>query len=193
MKKGLIISFLLISYLCSGQSNQKRPSYLRLSFGLNVGLSFIHEKLPENISYNPVLILGYYNVPLTKTEHNYAFSWYLEPQFNPVLLGKKLRDMEFGMNTGIAFSYRLGDNYHAYAAIGVGPHFITVKTASQSRGFIFSDNFILGLKRNFFMQDKSYDLNIQYRFRHISNANIMQPNKGIDNHFLIFGLNRHLD
>jgi len=184
---------LLMTVFCfasSAQVENQKASCLKVSFGLNLGFSFFHEKLPENVTYKPVLILGYYNRPLSKGQKNYAFSWYLEPQINPVIIGNKLSELEFGVNTGIAFSYQLAPNYQVYAAIGTGPHFVTVKTASQARGFIFSDNFIIGMKRSFLMNDKSYDLNLQYRFRHISNANLMLPNKGIDNHFVILGLNR---
>jgi hypothetical protein len=78
------------------------------------------------------------------------------------------------------------DRLSLYAAIGSGPHYITVETDRQARGFIFSDNFELGSAYNFERINTAFLL--KFRFRHISNAGLKEPNGGIDNFFVIAGL-----
>jgi len=186
----LVVLFTCISFGVNGQNER----FARHEIGFSIAIPFIYEKMPEGF-YQPWLLKGQFGWFLGRTE-NIAnktghLIGYLEPQFNPVFISGKFSDIEFGCNFGFRYEKELGDFNRLYWAIGTGPHYITVHTDMQARGYIFSDNFIMGWYHQ--LGDGPYQTNIQYRFRHISNAGLMRPNKGIDNHFLVLGLSRFLE
>ncbi len=61
----------------------------------------------------------------------------------------------------------------------VGPHYMTLNTADQSQGFLFADTIGLGLNVSI---SRGSAIDINYRFRHLSNAGIREPNYGIEHH-----------
>jgi hypothetical protein len=73
--------------------------------------------------------------------------------------------------------------------MGTGPHFISLRTSRQARGFIFSDNLELGLI--YPVSNLHLDFNVKARYRHISNAGLEDPNVGIDNLFLVLGITKY--
>ena len=83
----------------------------------------------------------------------------------------------------------LSDKFRLSLAMGTGPHFISLKTNRQSRGFIFSDNLELGLI--YPVSKLHLDFNLKVRYRHISNAGLEEPNGGIDNLFLVFSITKY--
>lgn len=182
MKRAFILLVFTVATLSSFAQNTApfRPANI-----LSVGASFIGEKLPEGTVYYPLNILArIYLKHYSKKDG--GLSIYAEPQFVPVFLAQS-KDMafEFGANLGLEYLVELSQNFFATAAIGSGPHYITVQTDIQSPGFIFSDNFELGVL--FSPHQSATQFNVRARFRHISNAGIRNPNKGIDNWFFIFG------
>lgn len=184
MKK-TILSIVLINLFCGFAFSQKGTQYKQMS----IGVAFSNEQMPEGV-YQPLLCMYDFGWNLRKAEHHAkkgAFYWYFEPQFNPVFISGNLNDLEFGLNGGFKYFHDLGAKSKFYIGIGSGPHFITVQTRMQADGYIFSDNFFTGI--NLPVGEKHY-LNLQYRFRHISNAGFQKPNKGLDNHFLVIGLGK---
>lgn len=159
--------------------------------GFHIGIPFIHETLKEGRKYKPYQLLFYYNFTnLLKGKKNDLYV-YLEPQlvwvhFSP----KDKQEWEFGSNLGLEYRWNVSGKTALTAAIGAGPHFITVKTRQQHRGFIFSDNFTAGLHQK--LGDSGMNLDLKMRFRHISNANLAKPNIGIDSWFVIAGLTKDL-
>jgi len=107
-----------------------------------------------------------------------TLSWYLEPQINPAFSPRV--DAEFGVGVGIKYMHHITDRLSAYAMASVGPHWITLQTSDQADGFIFSDT--LGVGLSIFVTDNSA-LNLEFRARHLSNAELAQPNVGIDSLF----------
>ncbi len=139
----------------------------------------------------------------TKKGKKQFLSLILEPQFNfniskPIndrpsnnvvpdetssRANQRILDIEFGVNVGLRYDYKIFKRQFIYCAVGTGPHYISLKTKMQARGFIFSDNFVFGTYR----QLEKIKLNLQVRYRHMSNASLMHPNKGIDNFFILAG------
>jgi len=115
-------------------------------------------------------------------EHRGALSFVLEPKINPVL--NPDTDLEIGISLGFKYRYPLSKKLSAYALGSVGPHLVTVQTQDQANGFVFFDTIGAGI--SFFLTEKSA-LNIEYRFRHLSNADIKEPNNGIDSHMVAVG------
>jgi hypothetical protein len=178
LNTGLLFLFLGIATVSFGQKADFRAPQSSWS----LGYSLIHEQLPEGVTYQPIIILG--NYPIWQFGR---LTIYAEPQFTLVYPRINDRtDFELGVNMGFLYTFFQADRLSLYAAIGSGPHYITVETDRQARGFIFSDNFELGSAYNFERINTAFLL--KFRFRHISNAGLKEPNGGIDNFFVIAGL-----
>jgi len=107
-----------------------------------------------------------------------------QPQFNTVMF--KLRDYdaqemnshEFGLNIGVLFRKNFfADKFSIYACISSGPHYVSNAPDRQTAGFLFSDNFFAGMNFKLF---KDFYLDTRVGFRHLSNAGIRHPNRGIN-------------
>ncbi len=147
----------------------------------SIGYSVWDELLPEGDYYSPLTILGNY---LLWTHHRLKL--YAESQLTKVSSPLRARtNYEFGLNLGFSFDFIHTRKLSMNAAIGAGPHYITINTGLQARGFIFSDNFEIGAAYNLF--DINTVVLLKMRFRHISNAGLNEPNGGIDNLFIIGG------
>lgn len=139
--------------------------------------------------YRPYYLIGHIGMDLTSVVRHAGlargiFTLYNEPQFNVVRienyggLEEKI-EYEAGLNTGLKFMYPLSNQVHIYLSGGTGPHFFTTYTRRQHRGFIFSDNFGMGL---YVRLSEQWKLHVSYRLRHMSNINIWLPNNGINTH-----------
>ena len=128
--------------------------------------------------------LGYDLKRLFKNLPKYGgtLTGFLEPQINPVFSPET--DVEFGVGIGLKYRHPLTETLSGYVMASVGPHFISVKTQDQANGFIFFDTASLGL--SFFLTPKSA-VDLEYRFRHMSNGGIKQPNNGINIHMVAIG------
>ena len=69
--------------------------------------------------------------------------------------------------------------------LGSGPHYISADLERQATGFIFSDNLMLG---SLIRLKKQVFLNLQFGVRHISNANINLPNRGVNSVIFMAGI-----
>jgi len=112
--------------------------------------------------------------------------YYIEPQFAISFPPKGIDSaVEFGSNLGIQYRIWEGNKQHIQAAIGVGPHYTSLETSIQHKGFLFSDNIEIGYYQQI---QNNWGVQIKGRFRHLSNANLFQPNKGLDNLFVMVGV-----
>ena len=114
--------------------------------------------------------------------------WYGQLQFNLVKAtntpaGKT--DVEFGLNLGIRNHIRISRNFYLYQMLGSGPHYISAELDRQANGFIFSDNLAIG---SYIHLSSKYFLNLQFGIRHISNANIKLPNRGVNSYIISVGI-----
>ncbi len=115
---------------------------------------------------------------------NWSIEALFQPQFNTTRYKTPNTSLiyengyEFGINVG--FLYRkvyFDDLLSLYCMISSGPHYISGAHPKQVPGFIFSDSFIIGANVRLY-QDLYLDL--RPGFRHISNANLKKPNKGVN-------------
>ncbi len=183
MRYFLGLCLLLSCCSLSAQANQ--------SIGIYLGIPIIHEKLTEGRKYKPFQLLFYYSFADLLKRNKNELVVYLEPQFVWVHFSPKdKKEVEFGANLGLEYRLHIAENTALTAAIGSGPHYISVETKQQAKGFIFSDNFTAGLRQR--LGNSGMNLDLKCRFRHISNANLQKPNKGIDSWFVIAGLTKDL-
>ena len=180
MIRTLATLFLVLGLNLSVFSQVDGQDYISNSFGYSV----IDEMLPEGFDYVPFTMLTAFPV-----YRKGLFSLYSELQLTQAINSLELEnEYEFGANLGIMLTLPVSEPLVITAAIGAGPHYITIETRHQAQGFIFSDNFEAGMIYNI----KSIDtaLNARIRYRHISNAGLERPNRGIDNFFLVFGISK---
>jgi hypothetical protein len=170
--------------------SQETPKHFFSEKGFKIGLSFYSIELPEGQNYKPLLLMGNFGWELTKKEKKGKWWIMFEPQLNPVFLDNKLKEAEFGINLAFRYKYKIGENSFFYSQLGSGPHFITIPTDRQAHGFIFSDNLALGLSNKLF---SNWMLETEFRIRHISNANFMKPNRGMNNMFIMIGLTKKIN
>jgi hypothetical protein len=138
--------------------------------------------IADNKHYEPILLIWHLGVDLKKFfpelgKHKGRVSFYLEPQINPVVNSKM--NIEYGIGLGIKYMYPITDKLSPYIMGSVGPHYISVVTNDQANGFIFADTIGVGF---YYFLTKNSAINLGYRFRHISNADLADPNSGIDTH-----------
>ena len=126
-------------------------------------------------------MLGHSKI-VVRSEHHGILSLALEPKINPVFNPET--DVEIGISFGLKYRYPISERWSVYALGTVGPHLITVQTKDQANGFVFFNTAGAGL--SFFLTKKSA-VNLEYRFRHVSNAGFKEPNGGIDSHIVAFG------
>jgi len=182
----IVIVLILIAFQVKSQET-KNPFFAEKGF--NIGISAYSITLPEGNNYRPLLLMGNFGLQLTKKEKKAKWWIMFEPQFNPVFLDNKLKEAEFGINVAFRYKYQLAQGFYCYGQLGSGPHFITTSTDRQAHGFIFSDNLAVGISKSL---TNNWILNTEFRIRHISNANFMTPNRGMNNIFLVFGISKRI-
>jgi hypothetical protein len=115
-------------------------------------------------------------------DHRGTLSFVLEPKINAVI--NPDTDVEIGISLGLKYRYPFSNKLSGYVLGTVGPHYISVETVDQADGFIFFNTIGAGVS---FTLKKNSALSLEYRFRHISNAGISDPNNGIDSHMIGIG------
>ncbi|MEJ5167328.1 MAG: acyloxyacyl hydrolase [Thermoanaerobaculia bacterium] len=115
------------------------------------------------------------------------FLLYMEPRYASSI--KPENDYEFGLGLGIKYLKPLGRKFFYSLSYSTGPHYFTLRTEDQARGFLFSHNIDLGL---YFYFEKERAFYFGYRFNHMSNANFRRPNMGINGNFVFLGISFNL-
>ena len=147
-----------------------------------IGTSNVSER-----RYEPILLIWHIGVDLktyfpSLENKQGSLSVYFEPQVNPSYSPDQ--NIEFGLGVGIQYRYPFTESLSGYVLGSTGPHYISLVSSYQANGFIFSDT--LGCGFYYFLQGNSA-LNLGYRFRHLSNASLAQPNNGINTNFITLG------
>ena len=137
------------------------------------------------VSYN-------YKVYFFQFQYYYSFlrkkTWgidlLVQPQYNITKFREtdntveQKKGYETGLNVGVLARKNVWKDFLSfYLLISAGPHYVSGTLERQSKGFIFSDNLSVGI--NMKLAKRLY-LDIRPGFRHISNAGLKQPNRGIN-------------
>lgn len=183
MKKILLLFFgMLFFSVVIAQKPKELGFYVGYGFGENT----------SDTRYRPIHVAGNFSIWINTSKNNpeskSRYGVYVEPQINPVLTNRPV-DVEFGINAGFRYYFLASESSILYGMIGSGPHFITAEVNRQAKGFIFSDNAAIGLYQYIDSKNNLF-LNFQYRFRHISNAGLKNPNGGINNSNFLIGISK---
>ena len=107
----------------------------------------------------------------------------LEPFVNTVTTPHT--NVETGCGILLKYSYPVTQKIHPYVLGGVGMAFLSQHSVFQSTHWGFTPQAGGGISY-FFMKNTA--LNLEYRFRHFSNAGIRQPNDGINLNMFLVGI-----
>jgi len=178
----LIISFILLvlslysqKYVTriGGRFINQRSSGVMLHYGINF------YDLPESYGYRPVLLTHVRHYPLFKTRHNINLAIDIGPQAGIVKTDKLNFEVGLFVCLNLGFAFTDWDMLSLIA--GTGPHYTIVATERQASGFIFSNNLLLAYRRKVLIDRSPFGISLYGGFRHLSNAGLKQPNRGIDN------------
>ena len=107
----------------------------------------------------------------------------LEPFLNTVISPSS--NIEVGNNFILKYSHAITQKISMYFEFGLGLLYTTQHTYEQGTQFNFSQQGGAGFSY-LFSENKA--INLGYRFRHFSNADIKEPNGGIDMDYFLFGV-----
>jgi hypothetical protein len=96
--------------------------------------------------------------------------------------------IELGVMAGFKYGINLKKNDSFKFHLSSGGQYQDFASIEQSNGFAFSNNIGIAYQRN--LKRKPLYITTGYRYRYLSNFGISSPNKGIDNHFITFGIGR---
>ncbi len=146
------------------------PGIIRLGFNLDsIGFGFCDILHPVARSLN-IKLKGF-------TE------FLLEPYVNAAVSPDS--NVEAGAAIFIKFSYPLTQKIYPYALSGGGVGYLSQHTREQSMQWGFTPQIGAGISY-FFRKDTS--LSFEYRYRHFSNADLKQPNDGINVDMFLAGI-----
>lgn len=188
MPKKLLIVLLLV--FTSQQGVYCQDSATRIinqkSAGILIEYGQPYYYLCEGTRYYVAIIGGNFNIPLFKAKKIFNISVDLFPHYGYVSVIDDKNYYELGFNVRLGFNFSLSPKDIISTKIGSGPHYITVVTEKQSNGFIFSDYYLITYKRSLNKAVKPILVELEFGYRHLSNAGIKSPNRSISN--FIFGL-----
>ncbi len=99
-----------------------------------------------------------------------------------------------GHSTGLVILLRYNflslDNFVPYAEVGVGAGYLESNLSRQADGAVFYPQGAVGV--NYFISE-NWALSLSYRYHHISNRGIKQPNTGINTNVSLIGAEYHFD
>ncbi len=126
-------------------------------------------------------------------EHQLLNKYYVQPNEDDYLEKReeftKLKPLnEYVLNLGFLTRYHVFNNFSTYILGSVGPMYSDTDTERMNAGFAFSDIIALGLS----YQINTFFLDFRYSMRHVSNANLSEPNNGYNSMNFEFGLTYQL-
>jgi len=185
MKLKLILLLLLMGALplYAAQSQKKSLRKLGIFTGfLDEEMAYEHDHRGMSL----LLSLGFDARPTfskigIKTKGGLDFL--IEPFFNTIFRPKK--NVEVGSNFLVEYAFPLTDWFQPYVKGGLGIIYMTQHIEEQGTQYNFLPQGAVGFHWRF---KDNLALSCEYRHRHLSNASIKDPNKGIDAKMYLAGL-----
>jgi hypothetical protein len=185
--KQFLLSITITLYFSSfAQTPYDVTDSLKPHFKTAGGIIGFGNAFSDNTNYKIFYLAADFSWSVGKALKKDFVSLYFEPQFNLVHTDRPW-DFEFGLNAGIRNYIKINEGFYFYQMLGSGPHYISARLDRQATGFIFSDNLFFGALTHL---QKSLFLNLQFGIRHISNAGLKMPNRGVNAYNFRVGLSR---
>ena len=106
-----------------------------------------------------------------------------EPFSNVVL--EPQRNIEVGVNFLIKYTYPVTSAISTYLKGGVGALYMSQHLEEQGSQYNFTPQMSFGI--HYFFKEATA-LTVEYRYRHLSNADIKKPNKGVEAELFLGGI-----
>lgn len=151
-------------------SIREREDYQVIPLFISFGFSL--KSLEEKIGFNPKGILEFQ----------------IEPFLNPVLSPEN--NLELGVSFFFKYIFPLNKKVAPYIKMGAGPSYLTQHLREQGTQINFVEQVGAGI--SVFLKD-NFSFNWEYRYRHLSNAGIKYPNKGVEAYLSLFGFSYFFD
>ncbi len=182
---GILVFIINVSITYAQDLNQDTYfNYGFKEFGILTG--FMDGELDKKDDYEVIpfiLRFGFDLRPLIKNKSNNLLEFLVEPFMSAVINPDS--NLETGCNFLIKFAPAITPRFYPYVEGGVGLIYMTQHTREQSTQFNFTQTVGAGI--TYFIK-KDLNLSLGYRYRHLSNASIKSPNKGIDSNSIICGI-----
>ncbi|HNQ01490.1 MAG TPA: acyloxyacyl hydrolase [Syntrophales bacterium] len=185
-----LAAFLVLFCAGAGWSAEARPSpritgdgfFTEVGFVTGFGYSTVSEG-----KYLPVPLIVHLGTDMGRwfpslANNRGVLTVFLEPQVNPVF-GYETR-LEAGASLGLKYRYPLTDALSVYGLYSAGFLFLTADTVDQANGLNFANSVGAGISVRI-MPGAALDLG--FRIRHVSNADLREPNCGIDSYIGTIG------
>ena len=151
-----------------------------------------------DVTYNyQIIFLQFEYIKTISQKNGWSFELISQPQINFTSFDRFEEDaenehsIEVGTNTGLAVRKSTNSNkMQVYFIISSGPLYVPDTPARQSSGLNFSSSLNLGINIEL---SKHLYLDIRPGVRHLSNARLRIPNRGLNNVTAITGLSFYLD
>jgi hypothetical protein len=184
----IIFLFLSIIFLspCPAKETKQR-SLEAIEFLGGFGWGKLRER--ENYNLYPLVIDLDFNLKaLLARKFNFNPPQLLQFQIEPFI--SPVSSPDTNVETGTAFFFKAGilpqtSKLQPYIKAGLGMVYITQQTREQSTQFNFMEQAGVGM-HYFFSKNTAFTL--ESRARHLSNAGIDHPNKGINTYFVLAGI-----
>lgn len=187
MNKPYLISYLILMLIafCNGnlysqqavEMNKHKPK-----IGVMYGYGDQHLL---NLAYD--YTTHYFSIPYyypVRSSPQWNIELMIEPQWNQTKfkpqdqLNVYENGFEVGMSAGFLFRHFIQQNSSGFTiSISSGPHYTSGTPDRQREGFLFATSVFVGA---FTKVTSRISLQARYGFRHISNANLQQPNGGVN-------------
>ncbi len=190
MKKFLSFIILLsLPFLApnAGGAQETKPKSLEgMEFLSGFGWGELREK--EDYKLIPFIVDFNFNLKPLIQKVNINLEQLFQFQLEPFISFVSCPDAN--LETGTSFFLKTGLlprawKFQPYVKVGVGMVYLTQHTREQGSQFNFIEQGGAGI--HYFFR-KNIAFSVEYRMRHLSNANIEPPNKGIETAFLLAGI-----
>jgi len=198
----LFVFFLPLCAFASDLQNEKEDQKWSFPYVYETGVltGFARAKLDEQGSYEvvPTMLRLGYNLdsinlgfcdllrPVFRKLHIYpkGFTEFLLESFANTVISPD-NNVEAGCTILLKYSYPLTEKIYPFAVGGGGMAYMSQHTREQSTQWGFTPQ--VGAGFSYFFRENTA-LNLEYRYRHFSNADIKEPNDGINTNMFLVGV-----
>lgn len=168
------------------------PLWSQYHFIFGFGHSFVGEDLWDGRNYALYLTSAGISREMLKLNSDADLLFLTDIHFGLVHTQPDTLDaIDVAWNAAAGLDWKPLKNLSIQFSAGSGPAWQSSVSPKQRKGFVFSNNFTLGVRCRILRG--LMEINPQIRFRHMSNGGLFLPNSGIDNFFLLLGLSVPLD
>ena len=188
MKRKYLLGILIVLFVVNSSfAEEAKRTSLK---GVEFLTGFIQSKLRVKGNYRLIPIIVDFDFDLKpllqkiKFDTRSLLQFQLEPYIAPVC------QPDANVELGNSFALKIGllpdtSKFQPYLKAGLGMAYMTQHTREQGTQFNFTE--FGGVGMHYFFK-KNVALTVEYRFRHLSNCGIDDPNSGINSHFALMGV-----